>query len=131
MFEAKEEIAHTIKEELTKSMSGYGFIILHALVTDIEPLPIKTMMIPASGRRLLSQCATQGNSEGPVTARRPAMAPESEAFQQQESNQHQQWRLQKGSPITVVHCQHLASLKPTTSRPLDGALQRGSLEPRS
>ena len=37
VFEAKEEIAHTIKEELTKSMSGYGFIILHALVTDIEP----------------------------------------------------------------------------------------------
>ena len=37
VFEAKEEIAHTIKEELTKSMTGYGFLILHALVTDIEP----------------------------------------------------------------------------------------------
>jgi len=37
VFEAKEEIAHTIKDELTKSMAGYGFLILHALVTDIEP----------------------------------------------------------------------------------------------
>ncbi|KAG1653983.1 hypothetical protein FOA52_007176 [Chlamydomonas sp. UWO 241] len=37
VFESKEEIASTIKEELTKSMSGYGFLIIHALVTDIEP----------------------------------------------------------------------------------------------
>lgn len=37
VFEAKEEIASNIKEELTKCMTGYGFSILHALVTDIEP----------------------------------------------------------------------------------------------
>lgn len=34
---AKEEIAIAIKEELTKSMSGFGFQIIQTLITDIEP----------------------------------------------------------------------------------------------
>ncbi|KAL6753449.1 band 7 family-domain-containing protein [Haematococcus lacustris] len=39
VFLEKEEIAKGIKEELTKSMTGYGYMILHALVNDIEPAP--------------------------------------------------------------------------------------------
>lgn len=37
VFTSKEEIAASIKEELTKSMTGFGFAILNVLVTDIEP----------------------------------------------------------------------------------------------
>ena len=37
MLQTKEEIAHDVKEELTKSMSDFGFMIIQTLVTDIEP----------------------------------------------------------------------------------------------
>ncbi|KAK9808140.1 hypothetical protein WJX73_001299 [Symbiochloris irregularis] len=37
VFTTKEEIAHDVKEELTKSMSDFGFMIIQTLVTDIEP----------------------------------------------------------------------------------------------
>ncbi|KAK9814236.1 hypothetical protein WJX72_002691 [[Myrmecia] bisecta] len=37
VFTTKEEIAHSVKEELTKSMSSFGFMIIQTLVTDIEP----------------------------------------------------------------------------------------------
>ena len=37
VFTSKEEIAASIKDELTKTMVGYGFSILNVLVTDIEP----------------------------------------------------------------------------------------------
>ena len=36
-MQAKEEIAHHVKSELTKSMDGFGFVIIQTLVTDIEP----------------------------------------------------------------------------------------------
>jgi len=37
VFEQKEEIAIAVKEELSKSMEGYGFRIMQALITDIDP----------------------------------------------------------------------------------------------
>ncbi len=37
LLQTKEEIAHSVKEELTKSMSSFGFMIIQTLVTDIEP----------------------------------------------------------------------------------------------
>jgi len=37
VFEQKEEIAMAVKEELAKSMEGYGFRIMQALITDIYP----------------------------------------------------------------------------------------------
>lgn len=39
LFETKDEIARTVKQELDKVMSSYGFEILQALVTDIVPAP--------------------------------------------------------------------------------------------
>ena len=36
-LQTKEEIAHSVKEELTKSMTSFGFSIIQTLVTDIEP----------------------------------------------------------------------------------------------
>jgi len=37
VFEEKEEIAVTVKKTLEKSMGDFGFIIVQALVTDIDP----------------------------------------------------------------------------------------------
>lgn len=37
LFEKKDEIALAVKEELNETMNGFGFQILNALVTDIEP----------------------------------------------------------------------------------------------
>lgn len=37
VFEQKEEIAMAVKEELSKSMEGYGFNIIQALITDLDP----------------------------------------------------------------------------------------------
>lgn len=37
VFLTKEEIAMAVKEELTKSMAAFGFMIIQTLVTDIEP----------------------------------------------------------------------------------------------
>lgn len=37
LVQTKEEIAHDVKEQLTKSMSSFGFMIIQTLVTDIEP----------------------------------------------------------------------------------------------
>jgi regulator of protease activity HflC (stomatin/prohibitin superfamily) len=37
LFEKKDEIAIAVKEELNETMVGFGFEILNALVTDIEP----------------------------------------------------------------------------------------------
>lgn len=45
VFTSKEEIARAVKEELTKSMSGFGFVIIQTLITDIEPAAkVKTAM---------------------------------------------------------------------------------------
>jgi regulator of protease activity HflC (stomatin/prohibitin superfamily) len=37
VFEAKDELALAIKNALAETMSGYGYQILQALITDIEP----------------------------------------------------------------------------------------------
>lgn len=37
LFEKKDEIAIAVKEELNETMNGFGFAIMNALVTDIEP----------------------------------------------------------------------------------------------
>ena len=37
VFEAKEDLALAVKEALTKVMSSYGYQILQALITDLDP----------------------------------------------------------------------------------------------
>ena len=39
MLQTKEEIAGVVKSELCKVMAAYGYEILQALVTDIDPAP--------------------------------------------------------------------------------------------
>jgi regulator of protease activity HflC (stomatin/prohibitin superfamily) len=53
VFLMKDQIAHDVKEELTKSMAGFGFQIIQTLVTDIDvDARVKTAMneINASSR---------------------------------------------------------------------------------
>ena len=68
MLQTKEEIAHDVKEQLTKSMSSFGFMIIQTLVTDIEPdMKVRAAMneINAAQRMrclLLSHCARDGDA---------------------------------------------------------------------
>jgi regulator of protease activity HflC (stomatin/prohibitin superfamily) len=39
VFETKDDIAHSVKEELSKVMESYGYDIIQALITDITPDP--------------------------------------------------------------------------------------------
>jgi regulator of protease activity HflC (stomatin/prohibitin superfamily) len=39
LLQTKEEIANSVKSELCKVMQAFGYEILQALVTDIEPAP--------------------------------------------------------------------------------------------
>ena len=38
-FEAKDEVANAVREQLTHVMHSFGFEILKALVTDLTPAP--------------------------------------------------------------------------------------------
>ena len=40
------QIAQTVKEELSKSMASFGYMIIQTLVTDIEPVsPSQTLLM--------------------------------------------------------------------------------------
>lgn len=39
VFTTKEEIARIVQDELSKAFAGFGYEILQALVTDIDPDP--------------------------------------------------------------------------------------------
>ncbi|KAG2490326.1 hypothetical protein HYH03_011276 [Edaphochlamys debaryana] len=59
-YEAKDEIARSIKEALAKSMESYGYIILHVLVNDIEPaLKVKEAMNEINAARRLRVAAAE------------------------------------------------------------------------
>lgn len=75
VFEAKEEIAHTIKEELAKAMTGYGFLIIHALVTDIEPAhKVKEAMNEINAARRMRVAAAETAEAQKVTLVKAAEA---------------------------------------------------------
>ena len=37
VFEAKEDLALAVKNSLSETMTGYGYQILNALITDLDP----------------------------------------------------------------------------------------------
>ena len=41
------QIAQTVKEELSKSMASFGYMIIQTLVTDIEPVSPPQTLLPA------------------------------------------------------------------------------------
>jgi len=83
VFEAKEEIAGNIKEELSKAMSGYGFCILHALVTDIEPaIKVKEAMNEINAARRHRVAAAEKAEADKVTRIKAAEADAESKFLQ-------------------------------------------------
>jgi len=83
VFESKEEIASSIKEELTKSMSTYGFLIIHALVTDIEPAKtVKNAMNEINAARRLRVAALEKAEANKVTMVKSAEAEAESKFLQ-------------------------------------------------
>eukprot|EP00211_Chloroparvula_japonica_P016678 CAMPEP_0119133180 /NCGR_PEP_ID=MMETSP1310-20130426/13200_1 /TAXON_ID=464262 /ORGANISM="Genus nov. species nov., Strain RCC2339" /LENGTH=273 /DNA_ID=CAMNT_0007123865 /DNA_START=178 /DNA_END=999 /DNA_ORIENTATION=+ len=58
LFETKDEIARTVRSELRKVMEDYGFEILQALVTDIDPAPkVKNAMNAINEAKRLREAA--------------------------------------------------------------------------
>lgn len=60
VFEKKDEIADAVKTELSEVMDGFGYGILKALVTDIEPdAKVKTSMNEINAAQRLRVAATE------------------------------------------------------------------------
>mmetsp|Transcript_15257 Transcript_15257/g.26430 ORF Transcript_15257/g.26430 Transcript_15257/m.26430 type:complete len:286 (+) Transcript_15257:127-984(+) len=75
VFTEKERIAGDIKENLTKSMSGYGYHILHALVNDIEPaIKVKEAMNDINAARRMRVAALEKAEALKTTAIKQAEA---------------------------------------------------------
>jgi len=57
-FEAKEEIAQSVKEALTATMNSYGYLILNTLVTDMSPdLRVRNAMNEINASKRLKEAA--------------------------------------------------------------------------
>ena len=60
VFEKKDEIADSVKSELAQVMEGFGYGILKALVTDIDPDPtVKTSMNEINAAQRMRLAATE------------------------------------------------------------------------
>eukprot|EP00051_Salpingoeca_urceolata_P010266 m.125057 g.125057 ORF g.125057 m.125057 type:complete len:287 (+) comp16644_c1_seq2:320-1180(+) len=58
-FEQKDEVARTVRTELSEAMSGFGFQIQNTLITDIEPdANVKRAMNEINAARRLRDAAT-------------------------------------------------------------------------
>jgi len=63
-FEAKDEVAMSVKNELTTIMSAYGFTIMQALVTDVTPdSKVKAAMNEINASKRMKE-ATVERAEG-------------------------------------------------------------------
>ena len=72
-LQTKEEIAHSVKEELTKSMTSFGFSIIQTLVTDIEPdLKVRAAMNEINAAQRLRCGRTPVNKSHPGQHRNSA-----------------------------------------------------------
>ena len=64
LFEKKDEIALAVKEELNETMTGFGFQIMNALVTDIEPnAKVKDSMNEINAAQRLRVAASEKGEE--------------------------------------------------------------------
>lgn len=75
VFLQKEAIAMSIKEELTKSMTGFGYIIIQALVNDIDPAhKVKEAMNEINAAQRLRQAAYEKAEAHKITLVKAAEA---------------------------------------------------------
>ncbi len=93
--QTKEEIAHSVKEELTKSMSSFGFMIIQTLVTDIEPdMKVRAAMNEINAAQRM-RC---------VTELLPGPTPCAQAGQGRCSAAHVLWPCEPSTPL-LTHVQ--------------------------
>lgn len=83
LFEKKDEIAITVKEELNEIMTGFGFEILSAQVTDIEPdAKVKMAMNEINANQRLRVAANEkGEAEKILKVKTAEADAESKALQ--------------------------------------------------
>ncbi len=83
LFEKKDEIAIACKTELNETMVGFGFEILNALVTDIEPdLKVKDSMNEINAAQRLRVAANEkGEAEKILKVKQAEAEAESKALQ--------------------------------------------------
>jgi regulator of protease activity HflC (stomatin/prohibitin superfamily) len=83
LFEKKDEIAIAVKEELNEIMVGFGFEILNALVTDIEPDPkVKESMNEINAAQRMRVAATEkGEAERILKVKQAEAEAQSKALQ--------------------------------------------------
>jgi regulator of protease activity HflC (stomatin/prohibitin superfamily) len=79
LFEVKEDIARDVQDELSKAFAGFGYEILQALVTDIDPDPrVKAAMNEINAAQRLRESALQ-RAEGDKVTRVKAAEAEADA----------------------------------------------------
>lgn len=79
VFTTKEEIAREVQDELSKAFAAFGYEILQALVTDIDPDPkVKAAMNEINAAQRLRDAALQ-RAEGEKVTRVKAAEAEAEA----------------------------------------------------
>lgn len=83
LFEKKDEIAQAVKEELNETMNGFGFQIMNALVTDIEPTAkVKDAMNEINAAQRLRVAANEkGEAERILKVKAAEAEAESKALQ--------------------------------------------------
>lgn len=83
LFEKKDEIALAVKQELNETMVGFGFEIMNALVTDIEPDPkVKDSMNEINAAQRLRVAANEkGEAEKILKVKSAEAEAQSKALQ--------------------------------------------------
>lgn len=83
LFEKKDEIAIAVKDELTQVMNDFGYVILKALITDIEPdAKVKTSMNEINAaQRLRIAAVEKGEAERILKVKSAEAEAQSKALQ--------------------------------------------------
>ena len=83
VFEKKDEIANTVKKELSELMDDYGYAIIRALVTDIDPDPkVKSAMNEINAAQRMRVAATEkGEAERILKVKAAEAEAQSKALQ--------------------------------------------------
>ncbi|PNH08135.1 Hypersensitive-induced response protein 3 [Tetrabaena socialis] len=106
-YELKDEIAKSIKDELTKSMAGYGYFILHVLVNDIEPAhKVKEAMNEINAARRLRIAAAETAEAHKVAVVKAAEAEAEAKFLQGQGIARQRQAIVNGLRDTVQDFQN-------------------------
>ncbi|KAK9814701.1 hypothetical protein WJX72_010130 [[Myrmecia] bisecta] len=104
VFTTKEEIAHSVKEELTKSMSSFGFMIIQTLVTDIEPdMKVRAAMNEINAAQRLRVAAVEKAEAEKIQVVKAAEADAEAKYLQGQGIARQRQAIVNGLRESVLH----------------------------